>query len=76
MANSEDVSKSLSLTSANAPNYYKLDEKPFRVTADTRFLYLAAQHREALASLASGTECNRGGFLARMPSQEWVRLAP
>src|ERR1700722_4022129 len=43
--------------------YYKLNEEPFGVTADPRFLYLGAQHREALASLAYGTECNRG-FLA------------
>src|ERR1700721_1715574 len=43
--------------------YFKLAEEPFGVTADPRFLYLGAQHREALASLAYGTECNRG-FLA------------
>jgi type II secretory pathway predicted ATPase ExeA/LysM repeat protein len=43
--------------------YFKFNEEPFGVTADPRFLYLGAQHREALASLAYGTECNRG-FLA------------
>ena len=44
-------------------DYFKLAEEPFGVTPDPRFLYLGAQHREALASLAYGTECNRG-FLA------------
>src|ERR1700680_4178794 len=44
-------------------NYYKLAEQPFGVTPDPRFLYLGAQHREALASLVYGTESNRG-FLA------------
>lgn len=44
-------------------NYFKLAEEPFGVTPDPRFLYLGAQHREALASLAYGTESNRG-FLA------------
>src|SRR5580698_6053959 len=44
-------------------DYYKLAEEPFGVTPDPRFLYLGSQHREALASLAYGTESNRG-FLA------------
>ena len=44
-------------------NHFKLAEEPFGVTPDPRFLYLGAQHREALASLAYGTETNRG-FLA------------
>src|ERR1700689_627639 len=44
-------------------NYFKLSEEPFGVTPDTRFLFLGQQHREAVASLAYGTECNRG-FLA------------
>jgi type II secretory pathway predicted ATPase ExeA len=44
-------------------NYYGLAEEPFGVTPDPRFLYLGTQHREALASLAYGTESNRG-FLA------------
>lgn len=43
--------------------YYKLMEQPFGVTPDSRFLYLGLKHREALASLLYGTECNRG-FLA------------
>jgi general secretion pathway protein A len=43
--------------------YYRLIEQPFGVTPDSRFLYLGAKHREALASLLYGTECNRG-FLA------------
>jgi type II secretory pathway predicted ATPase ExeA len=44
-------------------NHFKLTEEPFGVTPDPRFLYLDSQHREALASLAYGTESNRG-FLA------------
>lgn len=44
-------------------DYYKLTEQPFGVTPDSRFLYLGPKHREALASLLYGTECNRG-FLA------------
>ena len=44
-------------------DYYKLLEQPFGVTPDSRFLYLGASHREALASLVYGTESNRG-FLA------------
>jgi general secretion pathway protein A len=44
-------------------DYYNLAEQPFGVTPDSRFLYLGAKHREALASLVYGTESNRG-FLA------------
>jgi general secretion pathway protein A len=44
-------------------SYYNMAEQPFGVTADLRFLYLSAKHREALASLVYGTETDRG-FLA------------
>jgi general secretion pathway protein A len=44
-------------------DYYKLAEPAFGDTPDTRFLFLGAKHREALASLVYGTESNRG-FLA------------
>jgi type II secretory pathway predicted ATPase ExeA len=44
-------------------NHYKLRKEPFGVTPDSRFLYLGAQHRVALASLVYVTESNRG-FLA------------
>lgn len=44
-------------------DYYKLAGSPFGDTPDPRYLYLGAQHREALASLILGTESNRG-FLA------------
>jgi general secretion pathway protein A len=44
-------------------DYYKLTEEPFGVTPDPRFLYLSQQHREAMASLAYGTDAGRG-FLA------------
>jgi general secretion pathway protein A len=44
-------------------DFYKLTETPFGDTPDPRFLYMGAQHREALASLLMGTANNRG-FLA------------
>jgi general secretion pathway protein A len=44
-------------------DYFKLAEDPFGVTPDPRFLYMGEQYREALASLAYGTESNRG-FIA------------
>jgi general secretion pathway protein A len=40
--------------------YYGLNEQPFGVTPDLRFLYLGAQHRQALDVLNYGTELNRG----------------
>jgi type II secretory pathway predicted ATPase ExeA len=41
-------------------DYYGLNEQPFGVTPDLRFLYLGAQHRQALDVLNFGTELNRG----------------
>jgi len=41
-------------------NYFNLAEDPFGVTPDPRFLFLGQQHREAMASLAYGTQSNRG----------------
>jgi type II secretory pathway predicted ATPase ExeA len=40
--------------------FYGLNEQPFGVTPDPRYLYLGSQHREALASLVYGTEAKRG----------------
>ena len=40
--------------------YYGLNEQPFGVTPDLRFLYLGAKHRQALDALNYGTELNRG----------------
>ncbi len=40
--------------------YYNLREQPFGVTPDSRYLYLSAVHREALASLLYGVETGRG----------------
>jgi len=40
--------------------YFGLNEQPFGVTPDPRFLYVGEQHREALASLVYGTESSRG----------------
>jgi type II secretory pathway predicted ATPase ExeA len=40
--------------------YYNLQEQPFGVTPDSRFLYASATHREALASLLYGLEAGRG----------------
>lgn len=43
--------------------YYGLQEQPFGVTPDPRFLFSSMTHREALASLMVGIRENRG-FLA------------
>jgi type II secretory pathway predicted ATPase ExeA len=40
--------------------YYQLQEQPFGVTPDPRYLYLSQTHREALASLIYGIETGRG----------------
>jgi general secretion pathway protein A len=40
--------------------YYKLQEHPFGVTPDSRYLFLGAAHREALASLLYGVEAGCG----------------
>ena len=44
-------------------DHFGLIEQPFGVTPDPRFLHMGVKHREALASLLYGTDCNRG-FLA------------
>src|SRR5579862_4257457 len=41
-------------------DYYGLNEQPFGVTPDLRFLYLGAKHRQAIDVLNYGTELNRG----------------
>src|ERR1019366_8734859 len=41
-------------------DYYGLNEQPFGVTPDPRFLYLGPKHRQALAALTYGTDLNRG----------------
>src|ERR1700730_15334621 len=40
--------------------HYGLNEQPFGVTPDPRFLYLGPKHRQALTALTYGTELNRG----------------
>ena len=42
--------------------YFGLPESPFSITPDPRFLYLSAQHREALAHLLYGVQ-EGGGFV-------------
>jgi len=41
-------------------DYWGLNEQPFGVTPDPRFLYLSPTHRQALAALTYGTELSRG----------------
>ncbi|HEY2647223.1 MAG TPA: AAA family ATPase [Candidatus Acidoferrales bacterium] len=41
-------------------DHFGLNEQPFGVTPDLRFLYLGPKHRQALAALNFGTELNRG----------------
>jgi general secretion pathway protein A len=43
--------------------FYGLNEQPFGVTPDPRFLYLGPAHQEAFASLIYGIETGRG-FMA------------
>lgn len=43
--------------------FYGLEEQPFGVTPDPRFLYLGPAHQEAFASLVYGIETGRG-FMA------------
>ena len=40
--------------------HYKLNEQPFGVTPDPKFLYLTPTHREAIASIVYGVMENRG----------------
>ena len=40
--------------------HFGLNEQPFGVTPDPRFLYLGPKHRQALAALNYGTDLNRG----------------
>jgi general secretion pathway protein A len=40
--------------------HYGLNEQPFGVTPDPRFLYLGPKHRQALKALNYGTELSRG----------------
>lgn len=43
-------------------DYYRLQEEPFKITPDPRFLYLTTQHREALNHLMYGIR-ERKGFM-------------
>src|ERR1700726_2073364 len=40
--------------------HFGLNEQPFGVTPDPRFLYLGPKHKQAVAALNYGTESNRG----------------
>ncbi len=42
--------------------FYGLDEKPFNLTPDPRFLYLSEKHKDAFAHLVYGIR-NRSGFV-------------
>src|SRR5437879_5746592 len=41
-------------------DFYGLNEQPFGVTPDPRYLYATPSHREALAALVYGIEAGRG----------------
>jgi general secretion pathway protein A len=41
-------------------SFYNLNEQPFGVTPDPRYLFLGASHREALASIQYGVTAGRG----------------
>ncbi len=40
--------------------FYSLQERPFDLTANPRFLFLSSGHREALSTLQYGIEANKG----------------
>ncbi len=44
-------------------HFYGLEELPFNITPDSRFLYLSQRHKEALAALMYGVK-QRKGFIA------------
>lgn len=44
-------------------DYYKLQEKPFEITTDPRFLWLGEKHQEALATLRYGVHDDKGFLL-------------
>jgi general secretion pathway protein A len=48
-------------------NYYQMQEEPFGVTPDHRFLFLGDSHREALATLYCGIEADRGFMVLIAP---------
>jgi general secretion pathway protein A len=41
-------------------SFFGLDEEPFGVTPDPKFLYISPKHEEAIATLTYGIEHNRG----------------
>lgn len=43
--------------------YFGLREKPFTIAPDPRYLYMSAQHQEALAHLLYGLQSGGGGFV-------------
>jgi general secretion pathway protein A len=47
-------------TQMTALDYYKLQEQPFGVTPDSRFVFLTSSHKEALDSLVYGIESGCG----------------
>ena len=42
--------------------FFGLNEKPFAITPDPRYLYLSARHADALAHLVYGIN-DAGGFI-------------
>ena len=44
-------------------DFFSFAEKPFDITPDTRFLYLSAQHEEAISTLLYGVRERRGFML-------------
>jgi len=43
--------------------FYKLNEKPFQITSDSKFLWLGEKHQEALATLKYGVLDDKGFLL-------------
>jgi general secretion pathway protein A len=59
-ANLDEGSENSQIVAQTFLEHYGLNEQPFGVTPDPRFLYLGTKHREALATLIYGTESDRG----------------
>ena len=54
-------------------SFFGLNEKPFAITPDPRYLYLSERHAEALAHLLYGIN-ESGGFIQL--TGKWARAKP
>ena len=50
-------------------DHFELKEAPFSITPDPRFVYLTAQHRDALAHLLFGINQGGGGGFVQLTGE-------